>query len=555
MVDVLTPLKAAAAITTNTAPTPGQITRYNASAGALAVTLPALSGLANGAIYPVQKDTLDTSANTVTFTCAGADTFDDAATTLTLRLSGSVRTLAVVTIGATKYWKSLPSGHDPLTSLDNRFILRPGNLTVFLGDSETAGADDVALFAARGSSWPVYASIMSGQRLQYVRNAGIGGNTTANMLARFDTDVTPYAPRTVTLMAGTNDVLATAFATWQATYMAIVAKIRAIGAVPILCTMPPNNATTGGRKQLTVQFNGFIRRYAALNGLLLLDFYTVLTDPATSDYKAAYYNDGTHPNEAGFAAMGAYAAALLANQLPPPTVQLCADDNDPNNVIVKGCFTAGSGSSLPTGWADLAGTPAGSVLSYTTDAAVPGQMLTLTHTAAAGVRQLGQTVYVGSTTLTNATSVGATSLVIPVRADYGGVLFIGSGATFEVAKILSSSGGGPQTETLVRPLLYAHAAGETVICNGVPGDEMIFSGVVTSNGGVPVSVTTSCVGAAYSPAPVSVLAAAITRGVFHQRFLIPAATTQIAVRFQANAGTGVASFGQCGFYNATRLGM
>jgi len=91
------------------------------------------------------------------------------------------------------------------------------------------------------------------------------------------------------------------------------------------------------------------------------------------------------------------------------------------NMIFKGTFGGYSGSTVPTGWGDGAGVPSGSVLSYTTDSAVPGQMVTLTHTATTAVRQLVYGVYVGATTLTNATSIGATSLVIPIRADYAGV--------------------------------------------------------------------------------------------------------------------------------------
>jgi hypothetical protein len=51
---------------------------------------------------------------------------------------------------------------------------RPGNLWVALGDSLTIGSEDLAN-QAKGPAWPVYASIMSGQRLQCVRNAGDRG--------------------------------------------------------------------------------------------------------------------------------------------------------------------------------------------------------------------------------------------------------------------------------------------------------------------------------------------------------------------------------------------
>lgn len=96
---------AAAAITANTAPSTGYVNRYNASGGALSITLPALSGLNDGANFTVEKDALDTTLNTVTFTRSGSDTFDDGATTLVLNRPGIKALLQVITISTTKYWK------------------------------------------------------------------------------------------------------------------------------------------------------------------------------------------------------------------------------------------------------------------------------------------------------------------------------------------------------------------------------------------------------------------------------------------------------------------
>lgn len=430
---------------------------------------------------------------------------------------------------------------------------RPGNLFVSLGDSITAGGDDMT-YQAFATSWPNLASVISKQQLQLGYNAGIPGNTTAQMLARFDTDVTPHLPTVVSLLCGTNDVGVTPFDTWATSVRAIVAKIRAIGAVPVLCTVPPSNTAS---KQADVgRFNGYIKRYAVLNGLTVLDFYTLLADPANANYKAAYLNDGIHPNAAGYRDMAQLTTDALVPLLPASSPMLATDDVSSLSAITAGCFTAGSGSTLPTGWIDNAGVPSGSALSYINDFGVPGKLVTITQTDSAGIRQLAYSSYIGQTTLSSSVAAGATSLTIPIRADYGGVLFIGSGSTFEIAKIASSSGGGPQTETLVQPLQYAHEAGEPVIANGIPGDVMIFSGRVTSDGGVPVYIDTSMPGASYSPIPYNGVTAPITRGVFHMRFTIPPGTNgAVSYRLWVGAGTGTTSFGQVGVFNATRLGI
>lgn len=433
---------------------------------------------------------------------------------------------------------------------------RPGNLAVFLGDSITAGADDIAN-NARGEAWPVYATIFSGQKIRYVRNAGVPGNKTAQMLARFDTDVTPYAPNIVTLLCGTNDTGVTDFVAWQTDVKAIIAKVRAIGAVPVIGTMPPNSTgtPTPDRKFLVNQWNAWIRRYAATEGIVLLDFYAVLADPVNGSFLTAYNGDGTHPSFAGAAAMGSYANTVLAPLLPPNAPVLCQDDYDETNAVYKGCFTGYTGSTLPTGWVDNAGIPSGSVLSYTTDSQVPGQMVTITSTATAGPRQVDFTCTTAASVLNSSAAAGATSISITVNPTTRAVLYIGTGATAEAVKVSSVSGSGTTwTVTLVRALRYSHNAAEAVVVNGLPGDKMLYTGRITADGGVTARAAVNILPTGSARA-VSDLSRPITRGVFLVEFTVPTGTTQLHPQIQVNNGTGVVSFGQIGLYNLTRLGL
>jgi hypothetical protein len=98
-------LNGAAVISASTAPTIGSINTYNASAGNLTPSLPALSGLTDGVSMVIQKDPLDVTTNTVTFTRSGSDTFQDGTTNYVLGRTGSWAVLQVVTVSSTKYWK------------------------------------------------------------------------------------------------------------------------------------------------------------------------------------------------------------------------------------------------------------------------------------------------------------------------------------------------------------------------------------------------------------------------------------------------------------------
>jgi hypothetical protein len=164
MATALAPLGATGAVTTAASPAAGMITRYNATAGNLAVTLPALSTANLGAYLGLQKDTLDASTNTITVSCVGSDTFDDGTTSITLTATGQLRIVSVVAIGVTKSWKVI-GGYNPNT-----------------GGSTTLGAGSVApANLAAGGTAP--------DATKYYRGDGTWGAPATGSLA--DGSVTP----------------------------------------------------------------------------------------------------------------------------------------------------------------------------------------------------------------------------------------------------------------------------------------------------------------------------------------------------------------------------
>lgn len=301
---------------------------------------------------------------------------------------------------------------------------RPGNRWVALGDSLTAGVSV--------QTWVTMASWLSLGRLQLVKNAGVGGNTSAQMLSRFDTDVTPYAPNLVTILAGTNDTgQSVPLSTFQSNIQAIVAKCRAIGAVPVLATMPPNSSgTPANRQQQILVFNGWLRRYAAAQGLALLDFYNLFVDPTNAAYLSTYKNDGTHPNAAGFAAMGSLANTAMSPLTPQFGALLCNDNIDANNKIKNPLFitqTANPGVRADTWNAYGAG---GTYSTDGTDTSIKGYWQTCAMTSGSNVglassAVTGFTPTVGNTYAISGlfkASSGLTSLSINLQGNSGAVL-------------------------------------------------------------------------------------------------------------------------------------
>lgn len=146
--DVLTPLLQAVSQTTATAPAIGTITPYNASAGALAPPLPALSGLRVGDRLGIQKDVADNSFNLVTPTCSGADTFYGGATSAPIYVTGEQRILHVVSVAGTKYWK-VPDSINPVASMDKRYAAA----SLELYQDFTAASNGAPTVADSGQPW------------------------------------------------------------------------------------------------------------------------------------------------------------------------------------------------------------------------------------------------------------------------------------------------------------------------------------------------------------------------------------------------------------------
>jgi hypothetical protein len=112
-------------ISTATAPAMGAINTYNASSGALSVTLPALSSLNVGASCDVEKIAVDTTYNAITFTCNGADLFNNTASSTTLSIPGEMKTFQVISVNGTKFWQ-ITAGltiRNGITSLTSEFSL------------------------------------------------------------------------------------------------------------------------------------------------------------------------------------------------------------------------------------------------------------------------------------------------------------------------------------------------------------------------------------------------------------------------------------------------
>jgi len=186
--------------------------------------------------------------------------------------------------------------------------LKPGeNRVVFLGDqiTENWGSGAAPFFPGK----------------PYL-NRGIAGQTTPQMLVRFQQDVIALKPKVVVILAGTNDLAGLTGPATQGTvaenFTSMVDLARFHGIRVVLASLTPVcdcfTKQTGLRPQgKIIGMNGWIKDFASETGSVHLDFYAALTEGR--NFKKELTVDGLLPNDAGYAVMAPLAEKAIAEAL------------------------------------------------------------------------------------------------------------------------------------------------------------------------------------------------------------------------------------------------
>ncbi len=161
------------------------------------------------------------------------------------------------------------SGYGPAFPFSNSL----NSTSVFMGDSITQG-------------WPLPD-----------HNKGIFGQTTAQMLARFNTDVIGHGYKRVVILGGTNDVNIPQvnISDVAVNLNAMATMAEASGMEVVLCKLPP--IERGNLTERVTSVNQEITDLAQSRGLLLVDYFTPLSGHPD------FFKDGVHPNAMGYAVM------------------------------------------------------------------------------------------------------------------------------------------------------------------------------------------------------------------------------------------------------------
>ncbi len=159
---------------------------------------------------------------------------------------------------------------------------------VALGDSLTAWPSD--------APWPSRLDAEDAN-LTLVNNAGVPGDTTADMRARLNSDVFAYKPEVLFILGGTNDLgHSISQATTIANLRAIIVAANARGIRITLLTIPPDSSRYMAAE--IDSLNAAIVRLANSYKLMVIDINTPLST-STGVYVPKYTSDGLHFSELG----------------------------------------------------------------------------------------------------------------------------------------------------------------------------------------------------------------------------------------------------------------
>jgi lysophospholipase L1-like esterase len=153
-------------------------------------------------------------------------------------------------------------------------------------------------------------------------NRGISGQTTPQMLVRFQQDVVHLHPAAVVILAGTNDIAGNTGPSTQQmiednfTSMADIAEQNGIKVV--LASITPAFAYPWRPGIQPVErireLNQWLQDFCSRNGFVYLDYYSSMAD-ATGAMLPGLSSDGVHPTAKGYAVMAPLAERAIAQAL------------------------------------------------------------------------------------------------------------------------------------------------------------------------------------------------------------------------------------------------
>lgn len=157
-------------------------------------------------------------------------------------------------------------------------------------------------------------------------NRGISGQTTPQMLARFQQDVLHLKPTVLVLAGGINDIAGNtgpeSLETIEDNYRSMVTLAKADHIRVVLTSTLPASWLPwrpGAHPAETVrQLNAWVKEYARAEHLVYVDYYSAMVDDQGGIRPNLAMDKAVHPNDAGYAIMEPLAERAIESALALP---------------------------------------------------------------------------------------------------------------------------------------------------------------------------------------------------------------------------------------------
>jgi len=144
----------------------------------------------------------------------------------------------------------------------------------------------------------------------FLINKGISGETTPEMLARFDDDVIAIEPDVVMILAGINDIAQnTGYRSVPDIFKNIVEMVslaKAAKITPVICSVLPTNVLPWREEvspaDLVIELNLMLKGFCTDNNIIYVDYFSEMVGLEKELRKELTY-DGVHPDKNGYVVM------------------------------------------------------------------------------------------------------------------------------------------------------------------------------------------------------------------------------------------------------------
>lgn len=270
---------------------------------------------------------------------------------------------------------------------------------VIVGDSITAlGETSIGAVQRRvkDEGWTTWMQAFLHQRLDVISIDGEPGETSTQLLARFQTDAIDLAPKYCFIQTGTNDVTSgVSSATIISNLQAMISMCHDAAITPIILTiLPASSIDTSAESAVWFAVNKWILMNHLSGGFIAANVSEAYVDPDGS-YPVAtsseYVVDGVHPSANGAYLIGKKVADVVDDFIPARDVFTFISTSDPLNILSNPCMIGTDGNDsdaeitdgdVASGWTVNGANGAGTVSKVARDG-ITGEWQRLEFTASA----------------------------------------------------------------------------------------------------------------------------------------------------------------------------